>query len=252
MITFLPHMFVKYSNDLCDRTKFRRFRYANAYVENDILYSFHLKRWSDRKYTVEFGVRPLCMGLHYVDTGVFEIGMLIKDLHFGTLEIDELWQYVTSEIIPFFDSCKTPKAALQSVQEMYYRINALRLDGLRREGIADGADPVEKRLYLDDNVLYLAMKSLDYESMIKSLSYKIPLSESKVDLFAAGHKKYISKGDTKMADVYEKKMKSESEDCIYLKTLLDHAVKQDSEYFVHVMEIRENDSKKRLPAKLFF
>ena len=251
MINSLPHMFYKYSNDLCKTTKFRRFYYTNACIENDILYSFSLKRLSSKKYTLEFGVRPLCMDLFCAETGDFEIGGLTEEQNFETLEIDELWKFVTDEILPFFCSCENSQKAFHAVCEMIYRQNALRMDYLKRNGIKDCAWPIEKTTFFDDSVFYFAIKSLDYDSIIKSLSYKIPVSETKAESFHIEYKNRLAQGDIETAQVYEKKYISENKDCNYLKELLKHAIVNDSAFFEDVIRIREENSKKRLPPKLF-
>ncbi|MCQ2287115.1 MAG: hypothetical protein MJZ76_09650 [Bacteroidales bacterium] len=243
--------FCQCSSDLCKRTPFKRFGGTTACVNNDILYSFSLKRLANNTYTVEFGVRPLCRELYYVYAGDFDVGDLFENGQQNATSIEEIWPCVTNLILPYFDNCENAESALRSTINMHYRIEKKRQDYLRRNNFTDCAKPVEERIYSDESVFCFAMKSLNYETMKKSLAINLSIAESKIELFSSGYSKFLTENDLDMAESYKKKKEQEERDYQYLKLLLKKANDKDAGFFYDEIVRREIESKLRLPQKLF-
>ena len=244
-------MFCRYSSDLCKKTSFRRFGGTTACVKNDILYSFSLKRMSNNTYTVEFGVRPLCGKLLFVEAGDFDVSDFFENGQLNAVSIEEIWPCITTIVLPFFDNCENAGSALRSTICMYHQIEKKRQEYLTLNHISDRAWPIEKRIYYDESVFGFAMKSLDFETMIKSLSIKLSIAESKIDLFSNGYSEYLTEADLDMAESYKNKKEQEEKNYRYLKLLFDKAQNRDVGFFCDEIVKREEESKKRLPKKLW-
>ena len=251
MIRNLTSAFRQYSNELCKQTRFMRFGLTNAYVHNDLLCSFSLKRHDNKKYTLEFGVRPLCGNISGVWIGDYTIDELADDQDVGAVDMDELVPYITEELVPFFEKAENAKSALEALIDIIQRMNDARLVVLSKENMEDHGWPIEKQIYNTDSVLFCAMKSLDFWTMDKCLSYKMVFWEDNIKSLYEHYLHYVQISDQKYANLMlQKKIRTERVK-EYYESVFELVRERDTKHIQEEVYRREQISRTHLPQRIF-
>ena len=252
MIRGLPAEFRQYSNTLCLKSKFMRFGHTNAYVYNNVLCSFSLKRHNDKTFTLEFGVRPLCDNIFGVWIGDYTIDQLSSDQYVGALDMAGLVPYITEELVPFFEKAENTKRAQEALIQIITKMNDARLSCLSKENIEDCGWPIEKQIYNTSSVFFCAMKSLDFETMEKCLSYKIPFWEDIIEGLYRDYLRYrCSDQNRRYADLMLVKMQKAKKEKEYYERVLAHVRGRDTKFFQDEVNRREQISRTNLPQRIW-
>lgn len=247
-------IYAQFSNKskvLCDNSSFINFGKTNAFVKNGMLFSFSIMKWHYKTYMIYFGVEALCGNINNIDLDNHRVEELADNESIETSSIDELWSYVEKNVIPFFDKCTDAQNAIYAVIDLEYYINDLRLAYLNKKNIKDCGDAIEKRIYLSEQLLYLSMKALDYETLLNVTDKLIELKRKNITDFPELYKKYRSSGYLEFAETWLKKAEDEKLSLMKLTEYYNHAIEKDDLYFSEVVYKREQESIRKLPKKLF-
>ena len=161
------------------------FRQGDLYYRlvGDVLQSFQFKKYSFwcpdyQTCTVEFEITPLA-----IFPFLFSIDILRQNLRHFTQDWTE-WQYkplspedaercvreivarMREDLFPFFEQASNCEKALPLLLQLEYSSNEMRKKMLRKRGSSDEAGALAGIGLQDDHLLWMALKSRDYNSAI--------------------------------------------------------------------------------------
>ena len=166
---------------------FARKNKAFVRVVNDVMQILVFEKLrSGRNCRVRFSIVPLCLRIEkeYIVDGVYSRYLrqfeLANSREYDDWEYDpkseesmdkcikEIIRYINSYLLPLFDRANSCETALPELIKLEKLFNDIRLEGLRRSGIKDGACPGAEFNLIDSVKYYMALRIGDYDFALKS------------------------------------------------------------------------------------
>lgn len=192
---------------------FRRIQKTHARIVNDVMQTFTFKRYSyGYKYTVEFGVYPLCQMLEYPDLGLYNLCDFEVPTYYADWSCDrnsedsinicvqDICRYIDRYLIPLFTEANCCANALSALIALDTHFHNIRQISFQQRGMVDQAK-LDWRYasLLRVEKFFMALKCGQYDFAREAAQVLIPycrpeykaLYQSIIDQLNAGNIAYV-------------------------------------------------------------
>ena len=242
----VPSLFRKYCDSKYLPLGFIRHKNTYARMQNGMLQTFTLQRFSRSKwYTVCFGIVPLCNLILDLDIGHYELDEFYDDITIygygwapDSISIDanrncaaKITHAIDENLLPLFAECIDAPKALAALLKIEEKFDNNRKSFLHQVGSDDCAEPWQERSLFDDNKYWLAIKCRDYAYVKRCLSHQIKDCEILISEIESGN-------DPQPASVYTNAIA----ECESLRKRLRKLDNADYAFFEEMAETQEKQT----------